>query len=625
LAGDAKGATATPKKYFSPMSANNKSVALNLGMQNVSLAEFEILPNGGLSLSAYQSNELSPDPADDIARVGAIGEAVGALRQSLQVKGGVTGQHCLPSQAVFTRFVRLPGSSPEDIKAVISFEAQQNVPFPINEVVWDYQILGGEREGTWDVALAAIKSDQLSEVYDSCVNGGVKADHIDIAPMALANAFRFNYSDYAGTTLLVDMGARTTNLVFVDGEKVFSRTIPIGGNAITVAIAKELGCEAVEAERMKKEKGFVGLGGGYAEDPDPTVAKIAKVARNTMTRLHAEITRSISFYRANQGGTAPVRALLCGGAMSMGSMREFFSEKLQMPLEWFNPLRNVCVSSPQVAAAVEGRIHTLGELVGLALRAGEKCPVEINLRPVRARTELELKKRKPALIAALVCLVFALLSLHLFFSSAGEKLVSVTEGEQSDIKRLKGISSQIQQSRDERQRLQDLAAPILLSIEERRVWLALLDTLGKSLPPRYIWTTQITPLSNGAAVSLEPTSVIAPPQPKPTPARKPTPQPKSDKKAKDKGKDAAKEKAKNVPPPPGIDAIRIDGLYLENPSMTGANVAVVDAFVDSLAKSGFFVIDSTVKTSMVRTQPDNTSWAYGYSFVVPLKYPIALP
>lgn len=607
------------------MSANTKSIALNLGMQNVALAEFEVLPDGGLSLAAYRVGELSPDPADDIGRNEAVGSCVGSLREALQMKSGVTGHHCLPSQAVFTRFVRLPGSSAEDVKAVIGFEAQQNVPFPIDEVVWDYQILGGEREGTWDVALVAIKSDQLSEIYDGCVKGGVRANHIDIVPMALANAYRFNYSDYEGTSLLIDMGARTTNLVFIDGDKVFSRTIPIGGNTITAAISKELSCEISEAELLKKEKGYVALGGGYAEDPDPTVAKIAKVARNTMTRLHAEITRSISYYRANQGGAAPVRVLLCGGAMSMRYMVEFFVEKLQVPSEWFNPLRNVAVASEQVVSAVEGRIHTLGELVGLGLREAGNCPVEINLRPVRARTEIELAKRKPALIAALVCLVFALLSLYLFFSSASEKMASVTEGVQSDIKRLKGISGQIQQAKDERQRLQDLAAPILLSVEERRVWLALLDTLGKSLPPRYIWTTQITPLSNGVPVSLEPTSVIAPPQPKPTPVKKPTPQPKNAKdKAKDaKGKDAAK--AKNVPPPPGIDAIRIDGLYLENPSMTGANVAVVDAFVDSLAKSGFFVIDNAVRTSMVRTQPDNTSWAYGYSFVVPLKYPIALP
>ncbi len=167
--------------------------------------------------------------------------------------------------------------------------------------------------------------------------GGIKAGTIDVAPMALYNAFRYSYETQSGCSLLIDVGARTTNLIFIEGQRAFTRSIPIGGNSVSAAIAKEFHQDITVAERLKLEKGFVGLGGSYAEPEDPTEAKVSKIARNTLTRLHSEIARSISFYRQNQGGGQPVRAYLCGGTVSMPYTLEFFNEKLHMPVEFFNP------------------------------------------------------------------------------------------------------------------------------------------------------------------------------------------------------------------------------------------------------------------------------------------------
>ena len=164
--------------------------------------------------------------------------------------------------------------------------------------------------------------------------------------MALYNAFRYNYSDMTGCSLIIDIGARTTNLIFIEPNKVFSRSIVNqGGNTITQAIAKDFSEPFVMAEERKKRDGFVSLGGSYADPDDPEVARVSKIVRNTMTRLHAEIARSISFYRSQQHGQSPVRVLLCGGTASLPYMREFFHEKLQLPVEYFNPLRNVAVES----------------------------------------------------------------------------------------------------------------------------------------------------------------------------------------------------------------------------------------------------------------------------------------
>ncbi len=122
---------------------------------------------------------------------------------------------------------------------------------------------------------------------------------------------------------------------------------------------------------------------------------MSKLARTTLTRLHAEIARSISFYRANQGGTQPLRVLLAGGAVSMPYMLEFFGEKMQMPIEFFNPFRNVTIAPSVDASLLAAKAHAAGEVVGLALRQIGNCPIEINLRRLRWSTPRRFTSASP--------------------------------------------------------------------------------------------------------------------------------------------------------------------------------------------------------------------------------------
>ena len=156
---------------------------------------------------------------------------------------------------------------------------------------------------------------------------GLRTTRVDVAPMALYNAFRFNYSELTGSSLLIYIGARTTNLIFIEPGKVFSRSIPIGGSSITAAIAKEFNEPFGAAELRKKHDGFVSLGGAYeAEASDPDVARVAKLVRSAMTRLHAELARSISFYRTQQQGShAGARFPLRRRARARLSCASFFT------------------------------------------------------------------------------------------------------------------------------------------------------------------------------------------------------------------------------------------------------------------------------------------------------------
>jgi type IV pilus assembly protein PilM len=323
--------------------AATRILSLNLGSQTIALGEFRAQAGGGLVLQDYRFHETLADLGSEGMRYSHVGPVVRQALDELQINNGDVN-YAVPGQSVFARFVKLPAVDEEKVERIIAFEAQQNVPFPIDEVVWDYQLVGAGADEQIQVVLVAIKADLLDEINAGVEGARLRTAVVDVAPMALYNAFRYNYSDLTGCSLLVDIGARTTNLLFIESARVFSRSVPIGGGSITSAIAREFDEPFAAAELRKKRDGFVSLGGAYAEPSDPDLARMSKIIRSTMTRLHAEVMRSISHYRSQQQGGAPERIFLCGGSASTPYMREFFQEKLQLPVSFFNPLRNVSVA-----------------------------------------------------------------------------------------------------------------------------------------------------------------------------------------------------------------------------------------------------------------------------------------
>src|SRR5207237_1816349 len=267
------------------MTKATRIISLNLGSQTIGLAEFQAQPQGGLVLQNYRLREVLIDPASEDIRHPQISAALREMMAELQIRHEAVN-YAVSAQSVFARFVKVPAVEEEKIERIIAYEAQQNVPFPIDEVVWDYQLIGGGGEEQVQVVLVAIKSDLLDEMNAAVEETGLRTAIVDVATMALYNAFRYNYADLGGCTLLVDIGARTTNLLFIEPQRIFSRSIPVGGSSITVAIAKEFNEPFAAAEFRKKRDGFVSLGGAYAEPSDPEVARVSKLMRSTRTRLH---------------------------------------------------------------------------------------------------------------------------------------------------------------------------------------------------------------------------------------------------------------------------------------------------------------------------------------------------
>jgi type IV pilus assembly protein PilM len=582
------------------MPAANRILSLNLGSQTVGLAEFHTQPNGGLVLNGYRLREILADPANDSARNEQIGAALREMLGELGSQGGPVN-YAIAAQSVFARFVKLPAVEEEKIERIIAFEAQQNVPFPIDEVVWDYQLVGGGAEEQIQVVLVAIKEDLLEGVNAAVESAGLQTSIVCVATMALYNAFRYNYSDLGGCSVLVDIGARTTNLLFIEPGKIFSRSVAIGGGSVSSAIAKEFGESIAAAEFRKKRDGFVSLGGAYAEPEDPDVARVSKIVRGTMTRLHAEMMRSISHYRAQQQGNAPERLYLCGGSTSTPYMREFFQEKLQVPVEFFNPLRNVAVSEAVDAAEVARSAHLLGELTGLALRGATTCPMELNLRPQSVVRRQEMERRRPAYMLAAACVVIGLLAWGLYFWRAARVEDRATARLQEKVDAMHRLENQMNQVRKETTVLDNQSAPLVAAINERSFWPLILEDLNERLPKEDIWITELVPTSGGKPLGpADPRAVAAA---APIPAT-PPPRPGA------------------TPATAAIDGLLVRGLYLSNPKQ---QEVVVDYF-RNLVGSPWFALDPKNQAKYIKpTTPTTTEWAFPYELRLDLKNPVPLP
>ena len=450
---------------------NTKSfLAVDFGAGSLKLAEFEVNEAGGLRLKQYVLKPLGPDGAQETTREAAVQKALQAVLAETGIKSK-TVNICAPGFHVFSKFVKLPPVDSGKVNQIIQYEAQQNVPFPLQEVVWDYQILGSTPTGELEVLLVAIKADIVEGLFRVNESAGLHLQITDVSPAALCNAFRFNYGDLeSDCTMLLDIGAKTSNLLFFEKGKVFSRSINLGANSITQDFINESKLKFDVAEKIKIDEGFVSLGGAYEEPENPHQAAISKIARQFMTRLHIQVNQTMQFYRGQQGGSAPARLFLSGGASVMPYTAQFFAEKLNVPVEYFNPLRNVDLDPSINLEELQRVAHSLGEVVGLGLRNLAHCPVELNLMPASTLKWQSFNQKKPYFIASVLSLVAVVAAMGFLFDKLAGVKKSNLDKVQTEIQPLQVKSEQFRKAYRELDTTRKNSEQVLGWINDRYYW-----------------------------------------------------------------------------------------------------------------------------------------------------------
>ena len=552
------------------MLTTDRIIALDIGASSIKVGEFQASKTHGLRLVNFNCADLGLDPEHEEGRQAAV---IAAIRNALREKNIKAHKvaFSVSGQSVFTRFVKLPPVEEAKVVQIIQYEAQQNVPFPIEEVIWDYQLLGKTEQGELEVVLLAIKSDIIEELTEGVESAGLQTEIVDVAPMALSNAVRYNEGETDGCTLVVDMGARTTSLLFLEQNRIFSRSIPIAGNAITQSIAAEFNVPFLDAEQMKRAKGFVALGGAYEEPADEQQARISKIIRNVMTRLHAEIARSINFYKGQQGGKAPNRLLLSGGSAIIPYVDRFFQEKLQMTVELFNPFRNVEIDDRVSREDLAKCGHFFGEVVGLGLRRVTHCPLEVNLLPKSLQARKLTRLKRPYFFGAAA----AVLLIPLCLLAYAKKTTELKEHELSDVKievnRLTKLKGDLHVEQTKLDAVKASADQIVLLTQQRAYWPDFLTDFSHRIVSN-VWITAFIPEACGTAVA---------PVASPSPGF------------------GSRGRGGNTPAPTPMQLssggsgncteIRIEGAGLNSDALQ-----LVDALVSNLSQSAFFVPKSVV-------------------------------
>ncbi len=600
-------------------------IAINIGSQRVTMGVMGSTAKGGLVLKKYESSTILADPAAEMMRLPQVRIAISELAEKLGVSKAKVS-YAISGQSVFTRFVKLPVLEDGDIEQLVTFEAQQHVPFPINEVVWDWQMLG-ESDGQQEVVLVAIKADALDDINDCVASADLETEFVDASPMALANAFIYSYADVEESVLLIDIGARTSNLVYKDGNKIFTRTIAIGGSTITSAIAKEYNVPFIEAESQKCSNGLVALDTRHTSTLDELTAALGSCIRTALNRMPAEIARTTNFFRSQHGGSAPKRVLLAGAGANLPMIADFFQEKLRLPVEFFNPLKRVSVGQGMDVERVASEAHMLGEIIGLGLRSIGKAKLQIDLVPEVVEEARVESKRRPKLLAAAAIAIAASAAYAVTGMTHKAHVVKQQKKNEKTLNGLLTYSKPIKNNLQKAKKVGAILSQYGSAIDSRQQAFGILDDINQYFSDHNLWIVDFDPIVNFTPGAEEQTSYVSDEMARP----------EYGKSSLAKLSIVPKMKGNRPNPaykPTVISAIRIHGFW------KGGDPAVVQQrFENLLAHSKYFTKQIMVKKGRHLTPEDiamkdmvveqetvipEDKLAAPYTIIIPLSKPILI-
>ncbi len=342
-------------------------VGLDLGSSAVKAIELK--PVGkGYKVTAFGSEPIPPDSIVDGAIIdgAAVVAAVRRLFESRKIKTREVAAS-LSGNAVIVKKISLPVMTEAELAESIYWEAEQYIPFDIQDVNLDYQILDGRDsgKGTMDVLLVAAKNEKIADYTGVIGQAGRTAVVIDVDAFALQNAYEANYgADADAVVVLLNAGASATNINILSGEQsVFTRDISIGGNAYTEALQKELSLPFEQADQLKRGQT---VNGTTYEDARPV---LRAVTENVML----EIQKTFDFFKATAASDRINRIVISGGASRAEAFGEMLADRFEAPVESFDPFKKISFDAGKFNADVTEVAATAAVAVGLALRrAGDR-------------------------------------------------------------------------------------------------------------------------------------------------------------------------------------------------------------------------------------------------------------
>ncbi len=312
----------------------------------------------------------------------------------------------VPGQSGLVKFIKLPPVEKKRIPDIVKFEAKQQIPFALEEVVWAYQQIGDEDEGGDDefmmaeVGLFAMKRDQINRAILPLTVAGIEVDMVQMAPIALYNFIAFDQIKGSGSkdsVVLLDIGADNTDLIITDGTRIWQRNVPIGGNHFTRALTKEMKLTFAKAEHLKRNA---------TKAPDPRA--IFTAMRGVFNDFASEVNRSIGFYSSINRSAKIRKVVGLGNGFKLPGLQKFLQQNLNQEVDRLEDLVRLVGDEVKGAPQFQDNLASFGVAYGLGIQGLGRGGLSTNLLPPEIERVRLIRSKKPWALAASALIMLGL-------------------------------------------------------------------------------------------------------------------------------------------------------------------------------------------------------------------------
>jgi len=394
---------------------------------------------------------LSQPDADEQA---LIRSALAKFLSRNSIKGS-TLVISVPGQASFTRFIKLPPVEMKKIPEIVRYEARQQIPFNLEDVVWDYQTISPPSAGPREVEVGifAMKRDIVADYVSDFLAMKIEPDIVQMAPVALYNFLKHDRKDLTGATILIDVGAENTNLVISDGDRVWIRNIPLGGNNFTAALAKEFKLPFSKAENLKRHA---------AESKH--ARQVFQAMRPVFGDLLTEIQRSIGYYTSLHRDSRVENVVAMGNAFRLAGLTKFVSQNLGVEVLKVEGFPSLGDGETLAAPLFRENVLSFGVPFGLAVQGCGLATIGTSLLPPEILGAKVMRRKRPFFVAAGVAVLGAV-------GCFGYNQVSTYQQVAGGASEVKKLTSEVNGLTSENKRQQELfeAQKKLLVAEQGKI------------------------------------------------------------------------------------------------------------------------------------------------------------
>ncbi len=386
----------------------------------------------------------------------------------------------VPGHKAFARFAKLPPVEPKKIPDIVKFEAVQQIPFPIEQVEWDYQVFQQDDAPDVEVGIFAITKERVMNYLSNYNAVNLRVDALTLSPIAVFNAFVYDTAEDPPDegVIYMDIGTTSTDVVIVEDGGIWLRTLPLGGNTFTEALVKAFKLSYHKAEKLKKEAAT----SKYAR-------QIFQAMRPVFADLVQELQRSLGYYQSLNRDANLTKLVCVGSTFKLPGLQKFLKQQLQMDVDRPDRFKRISVDDKQASEFADKAIN-LATAYGLALQGLGLESVSANILPSHIIRQRMWKAKQPWIGAAAACfVVMAGVAAGTAMKTAGDYESGLDEARvlftpvDNKASQLKQRFDQIDTTSDPRQRIENLRGVL----RSRDIWPMLLEDITRAtmaLDPR---------------------------------------------------------------------------------------------------------------------------------------------